>query len=129
MGGVPDPGLPGQFGVGLLLGIVWSPCIGPTLGAASIMAAQGENLGQVASTMLIFGLGAALPLLVLGTLSRQTMARVRGQLLVTGRGAKLALGGILLGLGVMVLSGADKFLEAFLVDHSPAWLTALTTRF
>ena len=28
-------GLAGQFGLGLLLGAVWSPCVGPTLGAAS----------------------------------------------------------------------------------------------
>ena len=52
--------------VGLLLGAVWSPCVGPTLGAASLMAARGENLGQVALTMLAFGIGAGLPLAALG---------------------------------------------------------------
>ena len=39
-------GLAGQFGLGLLLGAVWSPCVGPTLGAASVLAAKGEDLGQ-----------------------------------------------------------------------------------
>ena len=33
----------GQFGLGLLLGAVWSPCVGPTLGAASILAAKGDT--------------------------------------------------------------------------------------
>ena len=62
-----DTGGPaGQFGVGVLLGAVWSPCVGPTLGAASLLAAQGRDLGQVALTMFVFGLGAALPLLALG---------------------------------------------------------------
>ena len=51
----------GQFGLGLLLGAVWSPCVGPTLGAASVLAAKGEDLLQVALTMLAFGVGAALP--------------------------------------------------------------------
>ena len=37
-------GLRGQFGVGLLLGAVWSPCVGLTLGAASVLAAQGRSL-------------------------------------------------------------------------------------
>ena len=60
-GGFSGNGLGGQFGVGLLLGAVWSPCVGPTLGAASLLAAQGENLGSVAIAMLMFGLGAALP--------------------------------------------------------------------
>jgi cytochrome c-type biogenesis protein len=36
---------------------VWSPCVGPTLGAASILAAKGETLGQVALTMIAFGVG------------------------------------------------------------------------
>jgi cytochrome c-type biogenesis protein len=28
-----------------------------------------------------------------------------------------------------ILSGADKSAETWLVDHSPAWLTELTTRY
>ena len=45
---IQSRGLAGQFGVGVLLGAVWSPCAGPTLGAASLLAAQGSSLGQVA---------------------------------------------------------------------------------
>src|SRR5438034_11667442 len=44
-------GLSGQFSVGLLLGALWTPCMGPTLGAASVLAAQGRDLGQVVLTM------------------------------------------------------------------------------
>lgn len=125
----PSNGLFGQFGLGLLLGAVWSPCVGPTLGAASVLAARGEDLGAVAATMGVFGVGAALPLLVLGMLSRQTMARWRDRLLSAGKRAKQALGALLLGLGVMIVTGADKTLEAWLVSASPEWLTQLTTRF
>src|SRR6516164_7579984 len=46
-GATRQSGLGGQIAVGLLLGAVWSPCVGPTLGAASILAAQGRNLGEV----------------------------------------------------------------------------------
>ncbi|WP_036281594.1 cytochrome c biogenesis CcdA family protein [Methylocystis sp. ATCC 49242] len=125
----PSNGLFGQFGLGLLLGAVWSPCVGPTLGAASVLAARREDLGAVAATMGVFGVGAALPLLVLGMLSRQTMARWRDRLLSAGKRAKQALGALLLGLGVMIVTGADKTLEAWLVSASPEWLTQLTTRF
>jgi cytochrome c biogenesis protein CcdA len=128
-GGGVRTGLSGQFAVGLLLGIVWAPCAGPTLGAASVLAAQGEGLGQVAITMLVFGVGASLPLLALGTLSRETMLRVRGRLMTTGAGAKFVLGAVLATLGMLILTGFDKRLEALAVDLSPAWLTALTTRF
>ena len=61
--GAASSGLGGQFGVGLLLGAVWSPCVGPTLGAASILASQGKDLWRVALTMAVFGIGAALPLI------------------------------------------------------------------
>jgi cytochrome c biogenesis protein CcdA len=122
-------GLAGQFGVGLLLGAVWSPCVGPTLGAASVLAAQGENLLQVALIMAMFGLGAALPLLVLGALSQEALKRRRTQLAKTGNLGKQALGCALILFGVLILSGADKQLEAYLVDASPEWLTSLTTRF
>jgi cytochrome c-type biogenesis protein len=122
-------GLFGQFGVGLLLGAVWSPCVGPTLGAASVLAARGEDLPAVAATMGVFGLGAAVPLLALGLLSRQAFARWREPLLAAGKRLKQALGALLLALGLLIVSGADKSLEAALVSASPEWLTALTTRF
>ncbi len=128
-GGFSTAGLSGQFAVGLLLGAVWSPCVGPTLGAASVLAAQGEDLLAVAATMLAFGVGAALPLMILGLLSRQTLAAWRQRLLAAGNGLKQALGALLIGIGTLVLSGADKRLEAFLVDASPEWLTRLTTTF
>ncbi|MGT2437616.1 cytochrome c biogenesis CcdA family protein [Bradyrhizobium betae] len=122
-------GLAGQFWIGALLGAVWSPCVGPTLGAASLLAAQGQDLVQVAVTMLAFGIGAALPLLGLGWLSRETMLRWRGTLLSAGSGMKSALGLLFVVIGFLIVTGADKMLEAVLVDASPAWLTNLTTTF
>ncbi len=128
-GGFSTTGLSGQFGVGLLLGAVWSPCVGPTLGAASVLAARGESLGAVALIMLTFGIGAALPLLGLGLLSREAMMRWRNRMMSAGKGLKSALGVILAAAGLLILTGLDKRLEAWLVDVSPEWLTTLTTRF
>lgn len=128
-GGFATTGLWGQFGVGLLLGAVWAPCVGPTLGAASILAAQGRDLGAVALTMMLFGFGAALPLLVLGALSRQVLMGWRDRLMRAGKGLKAALGLILVVTGTVILVGADKRIEAVLVDASPTWLNGLTTRY
>jgi cytochrome c biogenesis protein CcdA len=127
-GGFSTAGLPGQFGVGLLLGAVWSPCVGPTLGAASLLASQGRDLGAVALTMFLFGIGAALPLLILGTLSREVLMRWRDRMMGMGKGLKAALGLILVVTGLTIVLGYDKMLETALVDASPAWLTDLTTR-
>jgi cytochrome c-type biogenesis protein len=127
-GGISGTGLQGQFGVGLLLGAVWSPCVGPTLGAASILAAQGKDLGRVALTMAAFGVGAAIPLLILGMLSREAIFRLRDRLLRTGRNGKAVLGAILITVAVLIFSGWDRQIETVLVNVSPAWLTHLTTQ-
>lgn len=122
-------GLPGQFWIGVVLGAVWSPCVGPTLGAASLLAAQGHDLPQVTITMFIFGLGAALPLLLLGLLSREAMTRWRSRLMSAGQVTKLGLGILFVLIGALVLTGLDKSIETVMVAASPQWLTELTTRF
>ena len=124
----PD-GLKGQFFIGLVLGIVWSPCVGPTLGAAVVLASQGSHLPQVALLMGIFGAAAALPVVALAYVSRGAMMKMRGQLMLAGKTGKALLGAILVLLAALILSGTDKSIEAWLVDQSPAWLTQLTTRF
>jgi cytochrome c-type biogenesis protein len=129
LGGFASSGLAGQFAIGLLLGAVWSPCVGPTLGAASLLASQGRDLPQVALTMAIFGIGAAVPLVLLGLLSRATLLRVRSSLMSAGKLGKGMLGAAFILIGVAIVSGADKKIEAALVEASPQWLTDLTTAF
>ena len=121
--------LGGQFLLGLLLGVVWSPCVGPILGATVTLAAQGKELGHVITVMAIFGLGAGLPLIILGLLSRTAMLKMRNQLYTAGKVGKQILGAIMLLIGFMILTGFDKQLESLLVQASPDWLTNLTTRF
>ena len=128
-GGFSAGGIRGQFLVGLLLGAVWSPCVGPTLGAASVAAARQENLAAVAVTMAGFGVGAALPLLLLGVLSRRSMLLWRERMRSAAGVLKPLLGAMLVAAGLFILTGWDKRAEAFLVEASPEWLTLLTTRF
>lgn len=122
-------GLGGQFALGMLLGLVWSPCVGPTLGAATTLAGQGRNLAQIAVLMAVFGMGASIPLLLIGSLSRAALLRVRGALTAVGRRGKQLLGLTLVLLGALILTRAEHPLEAWLLDRSPSWLNELTTRY
>lgn len=122
-------GLWGQFLIGLVLGIVWSPCVGPTLGAAVMLASQGTHFPQVSLMMGIFGAGAALPMVALAYVSRAAMVTMRGKLMQAGKTGKVLLGATMVLLAALILSGLDKWFEAWLVDQSPSWLTQLTTRF
>lgn len=120
-------GIGGQFGVGLLLGAVWTPCVGPTLGAASLMAAKGEDLGVVAATMFAFGLGTSLPLLALAMLSREALTRWRRRMLKTAGTMKILLGAMLMTFGIFTLTGYDRAVQTALTGIATAWLVSLTT--
>jgi cytochrome c biogenesis protein CcdA len=122
-------GLSGQFLLGLLLGLVWSPCVGPTLGAAITLASQGHNLAQITLVMLVFGLGASTPLVLLGVASRQAMGKMRGRLLQAGKLGKQVLGIVMLILGIAIITGGDKMFETWVLNAAPDWLIQLTTSF
>jgi len=121
--------LGGQFAIGALLGLVWAPCTGPTLGVAFTLAAQQESVGRAGAIMLAFALGAMAPLLALAYGARRLFLDNRARLLAVGRVGKLVMGWVLVAVGGMVLTGGDKLIEARLVAVMPDWLVELTTRF
>lgn len=121
-------GIGGQFVLGVLLGAIWSPCSGPTLGAAIGLAAQGETVGKAAAIMLAFGLGAATPILALAYGSRQFVFTRRDRLTRMSRIGKPVMGATFVGVGAFVLTGFDKIVEASLTNTMPDWLVNVTTR-
>lgn len=122
-------GLGGQVLLGLLLGAVWSPCAGPTLGAAIGLAGQSGGLEPAAATMIAFSVGAATPLLLLSYGGGQALARRKDHMARMARWAKPAMGAVMAIMGGLIASGLDRTLETYLTQAMPAWLTALTTRF
>jgi cytochrome c-type biogenesis protein len=122
-------GLWGQALVGALLGVVWAPCVGPTLGAAVALAAEGKDLGEVALVMVAFGLGISTVLLVIAFAARGALARWRGRMMVAGGRGKAVLGVLLLLVGIFILTGFDRQVEAFALDHFPDWMTEWSTQF
>jgi predicted homoserine dehydrogenase-like protein len=70
-----------------------------------------------------------LPLVLFGLLSRATLMRARSGLMSAGKLGTGMLGAAFIVIGLAIVSGADKRLEAALVAASPQWLTDLTTYF
>lgn len=124
-------GAGGQFLTGMLLGAVWSPCTGPSLFAAIGLAAQTGTVAQAALAMAFFSLGAAVVMLALAYGTREALGRRKAALMAlasSGRG-KLLFALIFLGMGLMILTGLDKRIEARLVNAMPDWLVEITTRY
>jgi cytochrome c biogenesis protein CcdA len=121
----PDPdetsGSAGQFGIGLLLGLVWLPCVGPTLGAAIALASIGQSMGMAFAVMLAFGIGCALVLIAAGFITTGTLNRLRPGLLQRARQGKKLLGWVLAIMAVLVLTGLDKVLETWALGVLPDW--------
>ncbi len=116
---------PGQFGVGALLGFVWLPCVGPTLGAAVALAALGQNMTLAFIVMLAYGIGTAAVLMAAGVISGRVLSRWRSGVMTSGKVGKTILGWSLLVLGLLVLTGIDKVLETWAVDLLPSWIFTL----
>jgi cytochrome c biogenesis protein CcdA len=114
------PGFRGQFLVGSVIGVIWAPCTGPTLGAAIALAAQGENLFQSFLTMLSFSVGAAVPLAGFG-LAANRWSRKRNALLEFGEKSRKAMALLFLVIGSSILAGWHKILEAWVLNHLPDW--------
>jgi cytochrome c biogenesis protein CcdA len=115
-----DQGVGAQFFIGALLGGVWSPCVGPTLGAALGLATQSETLAHAAAIMAAFGLGSATLLLVAGYASRAVIGH-RLRLLRAGATGRYAFGIVLLLVGASVASGVDKVVESLVLAQLPQW--------
>ena len=118
-------GAAGQFGVGMLLGLVWLPCVGPTLGAAIALASLGQQMGTAFIVMFVFGIGTAAALLAAGLASSGLLNRWRPGMLAGAARGKQVLGALMLVLGLMVFTGLDKTLETLALELLPAWATSM----
>jgi cytochrome c-type biogenesis protein len=119
----------GAFATGGLLGMVWSPCSGPMLASAlTMVATQG---GAMRGTLIlgVFGLGAAAVLVAVAYASRAGFGKVRGWVLTHMDRVKKIFGVFVLLVGIAILSGGDKWLEAQFVRILPDSWISLTTRF
>lgn len=122
-------GAQGQFLVGALLGLVWAPCVGPTLGVAIAAASQGEDLTSAAFTFFLFGIGVAMSLLAVAFGTRRLFGARRLALGAFAHRSKTVLGVMLALVGAAILTGLDKRAEAAMVAVMPDWLIEFTTRF
>jgi cytochrome c biogenesis protein CcdA len=126
---VDSSGARGQFMVGLLLGLVWAPCVGPTLGAAIAAASQGEGLLSAFFTFAAFGFGIALSIVLFAYGSRKAMGARAKSLQSLARYAKPVFGAALLAVGLLVVTGFDRQLESLALSAMPDWMIGVTTRY
>lgn len=123
---IGSTGAQGQFLGGLLLGAVWSPCVGPTLGGAISLASQGESLGRATLIMIAFALGVATLVLGLGYGARGLLRRHQPFMRRLAEVSRPLLGVVFVATGLAILFQLHHVVEAWAVQNLPAWLIDLS---
>ena len=100
----------GGFGIGSTLGVVWTPCAGPILGAILTFAANTQNVLQSGLLFFAYGLGAAVPMLLIGYGGRALVLRIKGFAHASARIRQVA-GIILVIWAVALFFGVDRYLQ------------------
>lgn len=104
------------FFIGLTLGLVWVPCAGPALGF--VLTLVREQPGPLAAAYLLaYGLGTALPLLVVGYGGQTAVHSVRALSKYSGR-IKQCAGVLLLASALALRFNLFTDLQIWLLDHT-----------
>jgi cytochrome c biogenesis protein CcdA len=115
--------------LGAVLGLVWSPCSGPLLASALTLVASEGGVARGGIVLGLFGVGAAIPLVAVAYASRAGFTRARGWVLAR-IGVIKTVFAVLLGLmGLAILTGADKWIEARVNALLPEGWVGLTVMF
>jgi cytochrome c-type biogenesis protein len=126
---IQGPSLWSAFVLGGLLGMVWSPCSGPLLASALALVASEGGVLQGAILLGLFGLGAAIPLVAVAYASRRGFQKTRDWVLTRIDCLKRIFGALILLVGLFILWGVDKTLEAMVLDWLPDSWVLFVVRF
>ncbi len=106
----------------LLLGIAfafgWTPCIGPVLGAILTLGASTADVATGALLLAVYSLGLGLPFLLAALFTGALLARLKA-LGRAGRNLQRAAGGLLIAMGLLMVTGQLERLAYWLLATFP----------
>ena len=97
--------------IGALIGLIWTPCAGPIMAAAILQIIQAKTSVEAALTVLMFALGAAVPMLLIALFGRNIVNRV-SFLKVHAYAVRRVLGVMIVAAAILIYEGADVQLLA-----------------
>ncbi len=112
-------GLWGEFWLGVQLGLLWTPCAGPVLGSIIILAVVSQQLASAFGLLLVYGIGAALPLLAIaygGRALSQHLFKLRSHTATLQR----VTGILIVGTAIAILLGWDVQVQLWIAPLFPA---------
>ncbi len=106
----------GGFVLGIILGLIWTPCAGPILGSILTLIAAQANFAKAASLLVAYAIGAGVPMLLIAYGGQAITTKVRAIAKYTNSIQKL-FGVIILLLAIAMYFQLDLKLEATILDR------------
>ncbi|MGQ9510375.1 MAG: cytochrome c biogenesis protein CcdA [Thermaceae bacterium] len=107
----------GAFLLGAVLGLSWTPCIGPILGSILTLTAVGGGAGL----LLAYILGLAVPFLLVAAFAEGIKGYLRRAARLS-HAVEVAAGVVLILVGVLLLTGTFTLLNSLFLRMTPEWL-------
>lgn len=111
-------GLMGEFWLGTQLGLLWTPCAGPVLGAILVLAAVKHQIVGAFGLLVAYGVGAGIPLLAIaygGRVLSQRILKIRSHSAALQR-----VGGVMIvTTAITILLGWDIQVQLWLAPFFP----------
>jgi len=116
------PGILGAYLVGVAFAFGWTPCIGPVLAVILAVASTQDTLAQGAFLLMIYSLGLGIPFMLASLGVKpflRFMARFRQHIGMVEK----AMGGMLVVVGVMFITGSFTELSYWFLETFPSLAT------
>jgi len=120
----PKEGLLGGLFLGMSLGVLWLPCVGPILGSVfAFVADSSASTGSLLHgtvLLLVYSVGVSIPMLIIAYSGKSISSQV-SWFVKRGHFFKKLSGLVLILVGLMMLFGIDKYLKAVLLPYFPVY--------
>ena len=115
----------GGFLVGISLGLIWTPCVGPILASVISLALTGSVSGQAVLITLSYALGTAIPMLLIIYGGRGLINSVPWLLQNLGKIQKF-FGFLMILIGISILFNFDRQFQSYILEKFPNYGSGLT---
>jgi cytochrome c biogenesis protein CcdA len=111
-------GLVGEFCLGTQLGLLWTPCAGPVLASILLLAAVDHQVSGAFKLLLLYAVGAALPMLIFAYGGRHLSRRLLSFRQCSAQLQQVG-GAIVVSSAIAILLGWDVKLQLWLAPLFP----------
>jgi cytochrome c-type biogenesis protein len=112
------PGPVGGLVLGAALGLIWTPCAGPVLGSILTLIATSKDIATSSALLVIYALGAAIPMLAIAYGGQAVTTRVRSIAQFTPQ-LRQAFGAVVIVIAVAAWLHYDTDIVAWLASLYP----------